>query len=119
MLSRKNRISLDRDFKRIFRVGKKASGSFFFIKTLKNNLNYPRISIVIGKNIAKKAVKRNKIRRLLNRIIEKKLPRLDKNSDIVVIFQKNPFILEKTKKELESLLEEEVKKAFVRLKLLK
>lgn len=63
MLPKANRLSSERDFKRVYQKGQKFSGSFFYGKLLANHAGNPRFGIVISAKVSKSAVVRNKIKR--------------------------------------------------------
>lgn len=60
-----------------------------FLKTIKNDLGLPRFAIVVGKEVSKKAVVRNRLRRRISEIIRIKLKTkgisLDAGVDGVII----------------------------------
>jgi ribonuclease P protein component len=78
------------DLKKFFsQKYKKIGNDTFLIFYQKNNLSYPRFALLPKKEIFKKAVKRNKIRRQIYAIIreilkEKKI----KNHDFFIMIQK-------------------------------
>ena len=53
--------------------GRPAREGFLFLKTLKNNLGLSRFAVVAGKEVSKKAVVRNRLRRRISEIIRIKL----------------------------------------------
>ncbi len=65
-LNKKNRLKKKRDFKEVFKKGRAVKGSFLFIKYRKNELGVPRFGFVVSAKVAKKAVERNQIRRILS-----------------------------------------------------
>lgn len=64
-LAKKNILRRELDFDRVFKQGKAVKGSFLFIKYLRNNLATPRFGIIVSTKVSKKAVERNRIRRIL------------------------------------------------------
>ncbi len=118
MLPQKNRLHFQKDFKKIFASGKGYTGEFFLTKTTSNNLSYSRLSIIIGKNIIKKAVKRNFVKRILSSAIEENWGKVKKGMDIVLILKKNPLLKFKFKEKLRLHLKKEVNRAFKKLGLL-
>lgn len=65
-LNKKNRLKKKRDFEDVFKKGKAVNGVFLFVKYKKNKLDVPRFGFVIPVKVARKAVERNKIRRILS-----------------------------------------------------
>lgn len=103
-LPKKNRLTTQ-DFSKIKnKSGLWSKGLFLKVKSVKNNLLEPRFGIVVGSNVSKKAVLRNKIKRILREVINKNIGIIKKGFDIVIIV--NPQAAEKDYKELESDLTE-------------
>ncbi len=82
-LNKKNRLKKKRDFENVFKKGKAVKGSFLFIKYRNNELGVPRFGFVVSAKIAKKAVERNRIRRILSESIRDKVKNLG-GYDIIV-----------------------------------
>ncbi|MCD6148010.1 ribonuclease P protein component [bacterium] len=73
MLPRENRLRKNKDIKNVLTRGKPVREDFLFLKIVKNGLRSPRFAIVVGKNLSKKAVVRNKLKRRISEIIRIKL----------------------------------------------
>ena len=58
------RIKHEKDFERIFKTGLAFKHPLFLLKFLKNKLSYCRVAISVPVSLSKKAVVRNKIKRL-------------------------------------------------------
>ena len=71
------------EFKKVYKLGKAFSNRFFVVYVLQNDKNHARLGLSISKKVGK-AVKRNKLRRLL-----KECFRLNKfempNADMVMV----------------------------------
>ena len=92
MLKSVNRLKKDNDFSAVFRLGKKHFNEQLIVFVKSNNLPDTRVGVVVSKKIIRKAVGRNKIRRVLmseiaERIKDSSLP---KGVDIVVRVVKYP-----------------------------
>ncbi|MFA6493398.1 MAG: ribonuclease P protein component [Patescibacteria group bacterium] len=72
MLSKKFRLTRKR-INIIYKKGSSKKFGVFGIKLLKNNSGVPRFSIVIPQKVVKKAVARNRIRRVIFSVIEQVL----------------------------------------------
>jgi ribonuclease P protein component len=80
------RILKTRDFRRAYATGRSALAGFLKIYVAENVLEYPRIGIVVGKRVSKKAVFRNRIKRIIRPCANQLLPgALRGPYDIVII----------------------------------
>jgi len=102
MLSRKNKLKKDNDFKKVFKDGKYRQKDFIKVKFLKNNLSVNRFSFIVGLKISKKAVLRNKVKRRLEEIIRLNFEKIITGFDIIILIDKE--ILEKEYSEIEETL---------------
>ena len=82
-LNKKNRLKKKHDFENVFKKGKAVKGSFLFIKYRKNELGVPRFGFVVSAKVARKAVERNKTRRILSEAVGGRISDLG-GHDIVV-----------------------------------
>jgi len=112
MLPFKNRIKKKKDFEKVFQEGDSFLGHFFILKTKKNSLSHPRFAFVVSNKKERKAVRRNKIRRLFREAVRNYIPLLREDKDVIFIIKR-----EARGKEYEE-IKEEVEKAFKRLKLI-
>ena len=104
MLPVKNRLTKKIDFSNVYRKGTFFLEAPLSLKAVKNNLNNSRIGFSIEKKFFKKAVERNRIKRLLRETFRQNLKNIEKGFDIVVFYKRsepNPdfkIILELIKK---------------------
>ena len=69
-------LKLNRDFRRLYSKGQSYAGGYIVIYAMKNRIHYKRLGLTVGKTFGK-AVKRNRIKRLMResyRYLEDKLP---------------------------------------------
>lgn len=69
-------LKLNRDFRKIYRRGNSFAGGYIVIYAMKNGRNDKRLGLTVGKSFGK-AVKRNRIKRLMResyRMLEPSLP---------------------------------------------
>jgi ribonuclease P protein component len=85
MLNQKNRLTKKKDFDAVFGQGQGFKQGCLYFKIKENDLSSSRFGFIVSKKFSKKAVERNKIRRRLREIIRKKLPKIKKPIDLVVI----------------------------------
>jgi len=65
MLPKSRRLRLNRDFERVFSLGKSLTGRFLKIKFLKEGNSPACFAVVVSNKVSKRAVVRNRIRRRL------------------------------------------------------
>lgn len=85
MLSEQNRLKKKKDFEKVFKRGKGYRKDFLFLKTKNNDLDFSRFGFVVSKKISNKAVVRNKVKRQLREIVRKKILKIKKGIDAVII----------------------------------
>ena len=83
MLPRQQRIRTKRDYFHVFRAQHRARGSFLTVQVAPAATTTPRFGFVISSAVAKKAVTRNRIKRMLRDMV-KHLPVTTKPIDMVV-----------------------------------
>jgi len=87
MLTVKNRLTKERDFKKINRSGRSFFSSCFRLKYLTNNLGLNRFAIVVSTKISKKATERNRLKRQIREIIRLNQNKIKISHDVVVAAQ--------------------------------
>ena len=104
MLKSVNRLKKDSDFQNIFRTGKRVAGGSLVIFYLPNNLEAPRFGVTVSKKISKKAVARNRIKRVLIAVVADKVKtgELRRSNDLII--KVNKFIDEDVSKLKEDLV---------------
>jgi len=92
------------DFSSVFNLRKRIANTYLVIRFKPNNLNRPRLGLVVGKKTAKLAVHRNYMKRVLReffRLSQHQLPSLDLVVQVQKKFQKTEFM--QIKQEFEQL----------------
>ena len=85
MFSKTNCLKKKKDFEKVFKKGKGFKEDFLALKITKNELGQSRFGIIVSQKISKKAAVRNKVKRKIREILKRKLPRLKKEVDVVLI----------------------------------
>jgi len=116
MLPKANRLQKEKEFERIFNIGRWGGGTFISLKYAKNEDGDPaKIGFMVGSKVAKSAVKRNAAKRKMREVVRL----LNKKGKIVgsfdIIFIAKPEILGKTYHEIE----EDINFALHKAKILK
>jgi ribonuclease P protein component len=109
MLPKQNRLKKKNDFEKVFKKGKGFRQGFLFFKIAKNNLKESRFGFIVSKQVSKKAVIRNKIKRRLRKLVQLNLLKIKTGIDGVLIVK--PGLETKNFLELENLLNKLFKKA--------
>jgi len=69
MLRKKHRLNKNKQFNRLWRLGRSSYGPNLGLKTLVNNLPLSRFAVLVSKKVSKRAVVRNRLKRQLREII--------------------------------------------------
>ncbi|MFH1225793.1 MAG: ribonuclease P protein component [bacterium] len=85
MLPRQHRLIKEGDFNRAFRRGRSNFAKLIGVKVVKNNLVYSRFGFIVSNKVAKKANKRNLIKRRLRAIVHRELGKIKPGYDLVII----------------------------------
>lgn len=75
MLNKKNRLAKDQEIKRVLAQGRNFFSPFFHLKYLLS-AGAARFAVVVSTKVSKKAVKRNRLKRILRELIRHKIGRL-------------------------------------------
>jgi len=84
MFPKNQRITEKKDFDLIFKKGKALNSPFLTVRILKNNLSMQRFAVLVSKKVSKKAVDRNKIKRILRESVKQKIKLFPAGSDAVL-----------------------------------
>lgn len=85
MLSSTNRLRKTNDFKRVFKNGKGVQSDNIFLKVRLNKEETIRVGIIVSKKVAKRAVDRNRIRRILSEGVRTHIHKIRQGRDIVIV----------------------------------
>lgn len=85
MLPKLHRLTQERDFNRAFRRGRSCFGQLIGIKAFKNNLGHSRFGFIVSNKIAKKASRRNLIKRRLRAAIHQELKNIKPGYDFAIV----------------------------------
>ena len=107
MLKRENRIRLKREFAEVKNKGRVLYSPLFGFLTYKENDDQKKIGFIVSKKISKRAVDRNRIRRILSEIVRKNLERFENGTRIIFLTKKE--ILGKKYDEVEKEVEKFIK----------
>ncbi len=88
MLNRKNRLTTDKDFRRIFRKGKRFYGNGVNLVIRSNQQEISRFGFVVGTKVDKRATVRNRIQRQMREIIRLRIDEIKPGFDGAFIADK-------------------------------
>src|SRR3989344_8314656 len=84
MLKKVYRLTLSRDFKRVFKTGRSFEIDLLKIKMVKNNKNVSRFGFIVSTKIASKAHDRNLVKRRLRSAVRFLLPNIQSGFDVAI-----------------------------------
>jgi len=85
MLALNNRLKKQKDFENVFKNGKGFKKKFLYLKINKNGLEFTRFGFVVSTKVSKKAVERNRLKRIFRDIVRKNLERVVPGLDAVIV----------------------------------
>ena len=87
MLKKEFRIRKQKDFDKIFDEGAYFSERFLALKAAENNLEMSRFGFMVSNKVSKKAVERNRIKRLLREVVRLRYSKIKPGFDAIFIFR--------------------------------
>jgi ribonuclease P protein component len=85
MLSKIQKLKLDKEFNEVFKTGRSIYGRFLGVKLIKNKLEHSRFGVILGTKVEKSSVKRHFLRRRIYRAIKETQGLVAFPSDCVII----------------------------------
>lgn len=85
MLKKEFRLRKQKDFENVFKKGVYFSERYLTLKAVKNDLPFSRFGFVVSKKVSKKAVERNRIKRLMSEFIRLSQKEIKLGFDIIFI----------------------------------
>ena len=87
MLKKELRIRKQKEFDKIFSKGAYFSEKFLVLKVVENELEISRFGFIVSNKISKKAVERNRLKRLLRETVRLKQNKIKPGFDAIFIFR--------------------------------
>jgi len=103
VLKRENRVRSKKEFAEIKNEGRVLYSPLFGFLNYKKDDDLKKFGFIVSKKISKRAVDRNKIRRILSEIVRKNLDKFQNGTRIIFLTKKE--ILNKKTKEVEKEVE--------------
>lgn len=89
MLKAENRLKGQAEFSRILKEGRRSRGQFLLIAAAPRTGGHPRLGVMVGRKASKKAVDRNRVRRVVAHLFMHVFNELD-GFDVVVSVSRLP-----------------------------
>ena len=84
MIKKKYSLKGKKNFDKVYKLGQRKRGQVFGICKLKNRFEYNRFGVVISAKKISKASKRNKVKRIIKKIIKLSFDKIDSPFDYVI-----------------------------------
>jgi len=88
MLGKENRLRKKHEFGKVTSEGNILQSDLFGLAYLKNNLDLTRFGVVVSTRVSKKAVSRNRIKRIFHSALRRCLDRIKKGFDVVFLVKR-------------------------------
>lgn len=109
MLKKELRIRKQKDFDNIFSKGAYFSEKFLALKVVENELEISRFGFIVSNKISKKAVERNRIKRLLRESVRLRWDKISPGFDAIFIFRGKE--IKKSLNEIDTVVENLLKRS--------
>ena len=85
MLKKEFRLRRNEEVQTVFKRGKFISTPELIFRFLPNNLEFPRIAVLVGMKVSNKAAHRNRIRRRLQELVRLHFEKIPRGFDLLII----------------------------------
>lgn len=89
MLPRENRLTEKSDFAKVLKSGRITGGAFLSIAVHRGDGSVPKIGFIVSNKISKKAVERNRLKRLMRQAIKPNLANIEDGARLVFLAKRN------------------------------
>lgn len=96
MLPKQNRLRLEKDFKIVLKRGRSFFHPLFTVKSAGQALARPRIAITVSTKVSKRAVVRNRIRRVLREALRRSITHIQPCDILIMVKPSVLSVEEKT-----------------------
>ena len=83
---RRVRLTDPSHYQQVFKTGRRGRHSLMGVVALRNDLGYPRLGLAVSRKVSRKAVIRNRIKRVLREAFRRERQRLDAVDFVVVAY---------------------------------
>lgn len=93
MLKKKHRLAKETEVKRAFAKGRSFFSPYFVVKYLRADNSFPRVTVVASTKVSKKAVARNRLKRVVRETVRQMLGEL-KPGDYILSLKPSALAME-------------------------
>jgi len=111
MLKKQFRLRKQKDFENVFAKGAYFSDKFLTLKIVENGLDISRFGFIVGSKVSKKAVLRNRVKRVLRELVRLKLKQERIKTGFDAVFISKAGIAEIISKDINLAVEKLLKKS--------
>jgi len=87
MLPKNQRLTSEKDFKRVYQKGSFFSANLFNVNYLPNRLPLSRLGVVVTKKVASKSVERNLLKRRCREVARKIYTEIPSGFDVIIVIK--------------------------------
>ncbi|MCK4891176.1 MAG: ribonuclease P protein component [Candidatus Pacebacteria bacterium] len=109
MLKKEFRLRKQKDFENVFNKGVYFSEKFLVLKISENSLSFSRFGFIVSKKVSKRAVDRNRVKRLMSESIRLSQKKIKSGFDVVFITRGG--IIDKSFEEVKGSVEKLLKRS--------
>ncbi|MFA5644455.1 MAG: ribonuclease P protein component [Patescibacteria group bacterium] len=88
MIKKENRLRKNKEIENVFKNGKSFYNDLFGFKVLKNDLDSNRFCVIISAKVSKKAVDRNRFKRIVKAVFLEIEDKLKNGFDYLIVIKK-------------------------------
>lgn len=89
MLPRENRLTQKSDFTKVLKSGRITGGAFLSIAVHRGDGGVPKVGFIVSNKTSKKAVERNRLKRLMRQAVKTHLANIEDGACLVFLAKRN------------------------------
>ncbi len=88
MLPKENRLTKKSDFTKVLKEGRVVGGVFLNLAIRRSDSDAPKVGFIVSNKISKKAVERNRLKRLMRRAVKTHISNIEDGAYLVFLAKK-------------------------------